>query len=100
MANSTIQTFDFGRASELRSQIKGKINDIDTTLNQIQTTVEGCREWWKGGSEEGFITNFKNTKTKIRKGLQDWLNEYEKLMKDVEKAKQDSDAALASALKK
>ena len=94
------QAFDFGRASDLRNQIKNKINDIDTTLNQISTTVESCREWWKGGSEEGFIKNFDSTKKKIRKGLNDWLNDYEKLMKEVEKAKRESDSALNKALGK
>jgi uncharacterized protein YukE len=100
MANSAIQAFDFGRSGELRSQIKGAINDIDATLNQMQTAVEGCREWWKGGSEERFIANFKNAKAKVRKGLQEWLAGNEKLMRDVEKAKRDSDAALTYALKK
>ncbi|MCL2664644.1 MAG: hypothetical protein FWE82_03450 [Defluviitaleaceae bacterium] len=94
------QAFDFARAAELRSQIKNKINDVDSTLNTIENTVESCRSWWTGGSEEGFIENFKNTKKKIRKGLDDWLKEYDKLMKEVEKYQSEKDAGLKKALKK
>ncbi|MCL2048455.1 MAG: hypothetical protein FWG87_06980 [Defluviitaleaceae bacterium] len=97
---SAVQQFDFGKATELESKIKNEINAINDTLNKTQTMVETCREWWKGGSEEGFIGNFSKTKKDVSKGLQKWLDEYQKLMKDVARVKKDQDTELKKALNK
>lgn len=95
---ATTQNFDFDKAAALRTQLKNKIEVIDQSLDDIQNTVNGVREWWTGGSEEGFIKNFTKTKEKIRKGLQEWLKDYENLMKEVEKEKAKADDELKKAL--
>ncbi|GHU50695.1 hypothetical protein AGMMS49975_02240 [Clostridia bacterium] len=92
------QQFDFSKATELQGKLKNEISSITDTLNKTQTMVEGVREWWKGGSEEAFIKNFENTKKDVIKGLDKWLAEYQKLIKDVAKTKEEQDNALKKAL--
>jgi len=72
--------FDEGLAKELGTTVRGKIDELNAELERIKTTVEGCRNWWKGGSEEGFIRNFDTTKKEVSRQLQEWLNEYDKLI--------------------
>ena len=93
------QKFDFEQAKALQQKLKGRIETVDGMLNKMQTTVNGVRAWWKGGSEEGFIRNFETTRKQIRKGLQEWLRDYEKLTKDIATAQRKSEDDLTKALK-
>ena len=95
---ATIQHFDFGKAKELEAKLKNEINSIKETLNQTKVKVESVREWWKGGSEEGFIRNFENTKKDVEKGLERWLDSYQILIREVAMTKEEQDAALKKAL--
>ena len=72
--------FDYAQAKTLESNLKGKVDEMKAALVRIQTTIEGCRTWWQGGSEEGLIQNFSNTKEEIGKGLDRWLNDYATLI--------------------
>jgi len=92
------QQFDFGKARELEAKLKNEINSIKETLRQTKFKVESVREWWKGGSEEGFIRNFENTKKDVEKGLERWLDSYQKLIREVAITKEEQDAALKRAL--
>ena len=98
MAKANLQ-FDFNQASTLRTQLKNMVGEIDSTLGEIKKDVDGCTVWWSGGSEKEFIQNFDKTKKKIKEGLENWLDEYSKLMQKVEKAKENADKAIGNALK-
>lgn len=96
MAN---QKFDFNEANQLKTKLKTEINKIEADLKQMMTNVEGVRAWWSGGSEEAFIQNFRGTKDKIVKSLNECIAEYQRLIDQISKAKQDSDADIARQLK-
>jgi uncharacterized protein YukE len=96
---ATNQQFDFGKANELKGKLKNEITSITETLNKTKTMVEGVREWWKGGSEEEFIRNFDKTKKEVIKGLEKWLDEYQKLIQQVAKVKEEQDKEITKALK-
>ena len=93
------QRFDFDRAADLQSKLKGEISAIIDTLNKTQNMVEGVREWWKGGSEEAFIRNFEKTKKEVIRGLEKWLEENRKFIGEVAKVKEDQDTELRRALR-
>ena len=93
------QRFDFDRAADLQTKLKGEINAITDRLNKTQNMVEGVREWWKGGSEEAFIKNFEATKREVVKGLEKWFEENRKLISEVAKVKEDQDAELRKAFR-
>lgn len=96
MAN---QKFDFNEANQLKTTLEREMGKVEADLKQMMTRVEGVRSWWSGGSEEAFIQNFKETKDKIVKSLNECLANYKTLVDQISTAKQESDAALARQLK-
>ena len=96
MAN---QKFDFNEANNLKTKLEKEMSKVEADLNQMANMVEGVRSWWSGGSETAFIENFKGTKAKIVKSLNDCIADYKKLVEQIAKAKQESDAAIAQQLR-
>lgn len=95
MAN---QRFDFDQATQLKVKLNAEADKLETELNQMMSQVEGVKEWWSGGSEIAFINNFKSTKEKIVKSLNECIDNYNKLVDQIAKAKRDSDADIARQL--
>ncbi len=95
MAN---QKFDFNEANQLKSRLTTEINKVEADLKNMMTMVEGVRAWWSGGSEEAFIQNFKGTKDKIEKALNECISEYQRLIDQIARVKQESDADIARQL--
>ena len=83
MAGTSVQKFDFDKAKKFENTLSKEIDAIVKTLNGIKEEVDGVRSWWKGGSEEAFIQNFERIKADLEKGLQQWLEEYQKLIEIV-----------------
>ena len=98
MSRRQTQQFDFAQASALESSLRNDVSYMNDALDRIKTTVETCREWWKGGSEQAFIDNFASTKKEIKQGLEKWLQEYAQLIKKVQAAKTEQENALKKAL--
>ncbi len=96
MAN--LQKFDFNEANQLKSKLSSEINKVEADLKQMMTMVEGVKAWWSGGSEEAFINNFRQTKDKIVKSLNECIADYQKLVDQISKAKQEADADIARQL--
>lgn len=96
MAN---QRFDFNEANALKNKLSSEANKLEGDLKNMMQQVEGVRNWWSGGSEEAFINNFKQTKDKIVKSLNECIADYQKLVDQISKAKQESDADIARQLK-
>jgi len=97
---SSLKSFSIDKAMDLNNQLKSGVNDIERTLKTTQGKVEAVTDWWKGGSEQGFIENFRNTKNDVEKSLQQWLESYQTLMKEVVKAKQAVEQDLKNKLSK
>ena len=95
MAN---QKFDFNEANQLKSKLSSEINKVESDLKQMMTMVEGVKAWWSGGSEDAFIQNFRQTKDKIVKSLNECIADYQKLVDQISKAKQEADADIARQL--
>jgi uncharacterized protein YukE len=96
MAN---QKFDFNEAEQLKGRLSTEVQKIEADLNNMMTMVEGVRAWWSGGSEEAFIQNFSGTKGKIVTALNDCIMDYQKLIDQIARIKQESDASIASQLR-
>ncbi|MDR1687862.1 MAG: hypothetical protein LBS21_04535 [Clostridiales bacterium] len=91
--------FDFARAKEFQGKLDTTMTSVIGELTKMETKVGGCREWWKGGSEEGFIQNFSKTKKVIEKKLNECAKEYKKLVDEVKKVKEQEERDMQQALK-
>ena len=90
--------FTVADAQALQRKLTGRIEDINGRLRSTQQKVEGVREWWKGGSEQGFIENFERTKTETETQLRKWLESYNQMMDKVIKVKQETQQELKRKL--
>lgn len=97
---SSNQKFDFGRADQLKNKLQNDVDRIGEELKSMMKDVEGVKEWWSGGSEDAFIRNFRDTKDKINKSLNDVIADYKKLIEQIKNIKKDQDADLANQLNK
>jgi len=93
------QKFDFGRAEQLKSKLQSDVDKISQELQSMMKDVEGVKDWWSGGSEEAFIGNFKDTKDKINKSLNDVIADYKKLIGQIVDIKKQQDLDMANQLK-
>ena len=92
--------FDFDKAKEFQGKLETTMEAVINELTKMETKVSRCREWWKGGSEEGFIGNFSKTKKVIDKKLKDCAKEYKKLVDEVRKNKEQEEKDMKTALNK
>jgi uncharacterized protein YukE len=99
MGNPNNPTFDFGEAKALEQTLIREIESIKQTLNKTETKVEACQAWWKGGSEQAFIENFKRTKTSVTNSLQQWLESYQRTMAEIARVKDGQERELAQKIR-
>ena len=92
--------FDFGRAAEFKGKLDSMMQTVIGELTKMETQVGSCRDWWKGGSEEGFIKNFSKTKKTIDTKLKECSKEYQKLVDEVRKVKEQEEKDMKAALNK
>ena len=98
MGNQKLR-FDFQEAKNLEAKLDRELEGIKATLSNSKRSVEGVREWWKGGSEEGFIDNFEKTKNEVTALLQKWLDTYKERVQQVSTIKRQQDDELARQLR-
>ena len=96
---SSIQ-FDFDSAKAFQGKLDTTMEEVISELTKMEKKVEGCREWWKGGSEDGFIKSFANTKKTIDKKLKECAREYKKLVDEVKKVKEQEERDMKAAVGK
>ena len=92
--------FDFDRAKEFQGKLDTTMDTVIGELTKMEQKVGQCRAWWKGGSEEGFIRSFSNTKKTIDKKLKECAKEYKKLVDQVKKVKEQEERDMKNALNK
>lgn len=93
------QEFNFNEADTLKTTLKNEIDKIKSDLGRMEKKVESVTNWWKGGSEEAFIGNFKHTKNSVVTGLEQWLSDYQTLIDSIKRNKEESDKFLADQLR-
>ena len=92
--------FDFNQAKEFQGKLDTTMDTVISELTAMERQVGECRAWWKGGSEEGFIRSFSNTKKTIDKKLKECAKEYKKLVDQVKKVKEQEERDMKSAMSK
>ncbi|MDR0570750.1 MAG: hypothetical protein LBG71_05990 [Clostridiales Family XIII bacterium] len=92
------QRFDFDRAAELQKNLKNEIASVMEALDRARALVEGCRAWWKGGSEDAFIKNFERTSKDAGKTLTKWLEGSAKELGGVAAVKKEQEGDLKKVL--
>ena len=92
--------FDEVKAGELQVQLGACIGEVNASLDSMGKEVANIKDWWKGGSEDGFIENFNGTKTDIQKALNQCAEEYKQLVSKVVDIKKQSEINIANQLRK
>ena len=92
--------FDFDKSKEFQGKLDTTMGDVIGELTKMEQKVAQCRSWWKGGSEEGFIKSFSNTKKAIDKKLKECAAEYKKLVDQVRKVKEQEERDMKNAIPK
>ena len=90
--------FDELQADTLKVNLTKCIGSVNSSLDKMGTEVSNIKSWWKGGSEQGFIDNFNNTKKDIQKALTDCSEEYKKLVDKIKSIKRESEASIKKQL--
>ncbi|MDR1687863.1 MAG: hypothetical protein LBS21_04540 [Clostridiales bacterium] len=96
---ATIQ-FDEGRADGLKADLGSCIGEVNASLDKMGSEVSNIKDWWKGGSEDGFIENFNKTKSEIQKALNECAAEYQKLVDKIKQIKQEAEKSIKAQLSK
>jgi uncharacterized protein YukE len=90
--------FDFASSDAFRGQLETSMQTVRDRLQTMEREVEKVREWWKGGSEEGFIRNFSTTRRKIDRKLNEVQREYQRLVTQVRRIKEQEERDMRAAL--
>ena len=92
--------FDDASADSLRSDLTKCINEVNNKMDNMGKEVAKIKEWWKGSSEDGFISNFEKNKKKIKTSLTKCADDYKKVVNDVKNIKKNSEKNIKTQLSK
>jgi len=91
--------FDAGSSAAFQAKLDTGIQDVFTELNRMEVEISRCRAWWKGGSEESFIQSFRKTRKRIEKDLKNCMDDYKKMVRDVQRDKEREEADISRAVR-
>jgi len=83
--------FDENRADILKTELGACVGEVNASLDKMGGEVDNIKDWWKGGSEDGFIDNFTKTKSDIQKALNQCADEYKQLVEKIKNIKKESE---------
>jgi len=92
--------FDEDRADVLKLELGACAGEVNASLDKMGNEVKNIKDWWKGGSEDGFIDNFTKTKTDIQKALNQCAEEYKQLVEKIKSIKKESEQNMKKQLSK
>ena len=90
--------FDEGRAGGLKTDLTNCIGEVNSSLDKMGNEVGNIKDWWKGGSEDGFIDNFNKTKSDIQKALNKCAEEYKQLVDKITQIKKEAEQSIKKQL--
>ena len=96
MANEI--TLKASEAATAVRTIKGKANDAQTTVNQLQRDINNVKSWWKGDSCVAFVDEFTKLKKEFDKMI-DCINKYGDLLSKAIEIQQKADADIARQMR-
>ena len=91
---------DENMADGLKVELGACIGEVNSSLDKMGNEVGKIKDWWKGGSEDGFISNFNKTKTDIQKALNQCADEYKQLVEKIKNIKKESEQNIKKQLSK
>jgi len=90
--------FDENMADILKADLGVCVGEVNASLDKMGGEVKNIKDWWKGGSEDGFIDNFNKTKSDIQKALNQCAEEYKQLVEKIKNIKKESEQNMKSRL--
>ena len=92
--------FDEGMADKLKGDLGACIGEVNASLDKMGNDVANIKDWWKGGSEDGFIENFNSTKKEIQTALTKCADEYKQLVEKIKNIKKEAELSIKRQLSK
>lgn len=85
-------------ASAVRT-IKGKAQEAQSTVNNLQRDIRNVKSWWEGDSAVAFVDEFDKSKKEFDKMI-DCINKYADLLSKAIEIQQKADADIARQMRK
>ncbi len=85
-------------ASAAVRTIKGKANEAQNTVNQLQRDINNVKSWWEGDSSVAFVDEFTKSKKEFDKMIE-CINKYGDLLMKAIEIQQKADADIARQMR-
>ena len=79
--------------------IKGKAQEAQSTVNNLQRDIRNVNNWWEGDSAVAFVDEFDKSKKEFDKMI-DCINKYADLLSKAIEIQQKADADIARQMRK
>lgn len=79
--------------------IKGKAQEAQSTVNNLQRDIRNVKNWWEGDSAVAFVDEFDKSKKEFDKMI-DCINKYADLLSKAIEIQQKADADIARQMRK
>ena len=86
--------FDVGMADVLKVDLNNCIGEVNASLDKMGAEVANIKDWWKGGSEDGYIEKFNKRKVDIQRILNQCADDYKQLVEKIKSVKQESEMSI------
>jgi len=81
------------------SNLRKKGENVQQTVNNLQTDVNRVQTWWKGDSALAFVEEFTTIRNEINKRVGECIDFYCNLLDATIKAHQAADASIANQIR-
>lgn len=78
--------------------IKGKAQEAQNTVNNLQRNIRNVKTWWEGDSAVAFVDEFEKSKKEFDKMIES-INKYADLLSKAIEAQQKTDAEIARQMR-
>ena len=86
-------------ASSAVNKIKGKAQDAQNTVNNLQRDIRNVKTWWEGDSAVAFVDEFEKSKKEFDKMIE-CIRKYGDLLSKAIEIQQKADADIARQMRK
>ena len=94
------QILDYARAKQFGNDLDTKLLDFNSILERTLRTIEECKSWWKGGTEDQYIAKARETVEEIKTLMEKVKKDYVKAMDDTVKHYKKEDLNLGQFIRR
>jgi len=89
-------TFDMNQANATKKELENEIGTIRSAFKNLSMEVENTNKWWKGESQNKFVSIFNQHQEEVLNAIDEWLKKYGELIMEYGAAYSKADAGMFS----